>query len=95
MTVDFPVTAVMKLVSNSKIILDDKTKKPEILRCMLQYRVLPRGNWITVEEYSTPTGSIPMSFPPAAYLGRNNIWPKNCKAGDVIMIRLYVTDGQF
>jgi len=95
MTVDFPVTVTMKLVSDSQIILDDETKKPEILRCALQYRVLPSGNWTTVEEYKVPTGKIPMSAPPAAYLNRNNIWPKKCKAGDVIMIRLYVTDGSF
>lgn len=36
-----------------------------------------------------------MSAPPAAYLNRNNIWPKKCRAGDVVMIRLYVTDGSF
>lgn len=95
MTVDFPVTVTMKLVSDSQVILDDDTKKPEILRCALQYRVLPNGNWTTVEEYKVPTGNIPMSAPPAAYLNRNNIWPKKCKAGDVIMIRLYVTDGSF
>ena len=32
---------------------------------------------------------------PATYLGKNNVWPKKCKAGDVVMIRLYVTDGSF
>lgn len=95
MVVDFPVTVTMKLVSDSQIILDDETKKPELLRCALQYRVLPNGNWTTVEEYKIPTGKIPMSAPPAAYLNRNNIWPKKCKAGDVVMIRLYVTDGSF
>lgn len=95
MVVDFPVTVTMKLVSDSQIILDDETKKPELLRCALQYRVLPNGNWTTVEEYKVPTGKIPMSAPPAAYLNRNNIWPKKCKAGDVVMIRLYVTDGSF
>lgn len=95
MTVDFPVTVTMKLVSDSQIILDDDAKKPEILRCALQYRVLPNGNWTTVEEYKVPTGTISMSAAPAAYLNRNNIWPKKCKAGDVVMIRLYVTDGSF
>ena len=95
MVVDFPVTASIKLVSDSRIVVDDDSKKPEILRCKLQYRVLPDGNWTTVGEYDVPTGKIPASAPPAPYLGRNNIWPKKCKAGDVIMIRLYVTDGQF
>lgn len=95
MIVDFPLTVTMKLVSDSAIIIDDNNMKSNILQCALQYRVLPNGNWTTVEEYKVPTGSIPMSAPPAAYFGRNNIWPKNCKAGDVVMVRLYVTDGIF
>ena len=95
MVVDFPVTVSVKLVSDSQVILDDETKKPELLRCALQYRVLPNGSWTTVEEYKVPTGKIPMASSPATYLGKNNVWPKKCKAGDVVMIRLYVTDGSF
>ena len=95
MVVDFPITVTVKLVSDTQVILDDETKKPELLRCALQYRVLPSGSWTTVEEYKVPTGKIPVSAQPATYLGKNNVWPKKCKAGDVIMIRLYVTDGSF
>ena len=95
MVVDFPGTVMAKLVSDTKIVVDDSHSVPEILRGALQYRVLPSGSWVTVADYETPTGSIPPSMPPAAYFGRNNVWPKNCKAGDVIMIRMYVTDGTF
>lgn len=100
MVVDFPLSVAVKLVSQDKVILDDSNGNPtdtgiekdEVLSCALQYRVLPNGNWVTVQKYETPTGTIPNSYPPNFYFGRNNIFPK-CKPGDVIMIRVYVTDG--
>ncbi len=100
MVVDFPVSVSVKLVSNDAVVLDNNeggqttvtNQKPEIISCALQYRVLPNGNWVTVQKYETETGTIPQAYPPNFYLGRNNIYPK-CKKGDVIMIRLYVTDG--
>ena len=95
MVVDFPLSVSVKLVSNKPVILDGSTiigKKPNILSCSLQYRVLPNGKWITVQKYETPTGSISSAYPPNYYFGRNNIYPQ-CNPGDVIMIRVYVTDG--
>ena len=98
--VDFPISVSVKLVSNDAVVLNDNeggtvtitNSKPEIISCALQYRVLPNGNWVTVQKYETETGTIPSSYPSNFYLGRNNIYPK-CKPGDVIMIRVYVTDG--
>lgn len=100
MIVDFPISVSVKLVSNDEVVLNDQNgnnvtlskEKQEIISCALQYRVLPNGNWVTVQKYETASGTIPSSYPPNFYLGRNNIFPK-CKKGDVIMIRLYVTDG--
>lgn len=100
MVVDFPISVSVKLVSNDEVVLNDQNgnnvtlseEKKEIISCALQYRVLPNGNWVTVQKYETASGTIPNSYPPNFYLGRNNIFPK-CKKGDVIMIRLYVTDG--
>lgn len=46
------------------------------LDAALQYRILPDGQWITVARYSVDSGRIPESYPPATYLGRNNIEPK-------------------
>lgn len=94
MVVDFPISVAVKLVSNDKVVLDgeDIVSKPEVISCALQYRVLPNGNWVTVQKYETPTGTIPSTYPPNFYLGRNNIFPK-CNPGDVVMIRVYVTDG--
>ena len=62
MVVDFPITVVVKLTSDSPIFVGDDdpdNRKPEILRCKLQYRVLPVGSWVTVKEYDVPTGRIP------------------------------------
>lgn len=96
--VDFPITVSMKLISNEVISLNDGSKTSEVkelLRGKLQYRVLPDGEWITVQEYSTSTGSISKDSLPSTYFGKNNIYPLNCKPGDVIMIRMYVTDGMW
>lgn len=90
--VDLPITAIVKLTSGSTPNFTSEVK-PQIVRCVLQYRVLPKGNWVTVKEYETPSGTIPFDAPPFAYFGKNNIWPKDLKAGDAIMIRVYITDG--
>ena len=94
MVVDFPVTVTAKLISDSPILVDYGSK-PEILRCKLQYRILPAGKWVTVKDYDVPTGTIAATNAPTTYFGRNNVWPQGCKAGDVVMIRMYVTDGNF
>lgn len=93
--VDFPVTVTTKLTSEQPVILDStaaatNTGKREMVDAKLQYRVLPNGDWVTVSEYSIETGRLPESYPPAAYLGRNNISPEGLKKGDRIMVRLYV-----
>lgn len=108
MTVDFPVTVTMKLTSEQPIIIDDAfsltanvaaqpqpSSRISKIQAVLEYRVLPNGSWVKVSEYSIETGRLPDSYPPAAYLGRNNIWPRGLSAGDKIMVRLYVTDGQW
>ena len=101
--VDFPVTMTMKLTSEKPIAIVDAyevhaaipTNRTAKVDARLEYRVLPHGNWVKVSEFSIDTGRLPESYPPAPYLGRNNINPKGLKAGDKIMVRLYVTDGQW
>lgn len=100
LVVDFPVTVTMKITSEQPIQMVDafdssSTPRASNLEAMLQYRILPDGDWITVSNFSIETGRLPESYPPAPYLGRNNIWPKGLKKGDKIMVRLYVTDGQW
>lgn len=92
MVVDFPISVSMKLTSDSTV---NNVDKPEIIYTALQYRVLPDGEWITVAEHDFNAGQIPLDAAPSFYLGRNNINPLNCKKDDVIMIRLYATDGQW
>ena len=90
--VDLPVTVVCKLTSGNTTQFSSDVKS-QIVTCLLQYRVLPNGNWVTVKQYLTASGSIPFTAPANAYFGKNNIWPKDIRAGDVIMIRMYITDG--
>lgn len=90
MVVDFPISVSMKITSDSTV---NGTHKPEVMYCALQYRVLPYGEWVTVAEHDFKAGSIPLNALPNFYLGKNNINPIGCKKDDVIMIRLYVTDG--
>jgi hypothetical protein len=87
--VDLPCSVSINLEQNS-VLTEGET--PEMgtsdITCMLQYRVLPSGNWITVAEREFKFGTIPTDALPSFYLGRNNINPQNLKSGDVIMIRL-------
>lgn len=95
--VDLPLTVTVKLVSDQEIEIGDHGTSiaGEISRSSLQYRVLPNGNWVTVCNYNSPLGTISKDSEPKAYFGTNNIWPKDLKPGDVIMIRVYVTDGMW
>ena len=88
--VDFPVTVTMKLTSEEPIMLQATTNRREMVNAKLQYRTLPNGDWTTVSEYSIETGRLPETYPPAPYLGQNNIFPAGSKKGDKIMVRLYV-----
>lgn len=93
--VDFPATITMKLTSDAPLtvqLANGQTSTLEI-DAWLQYRMLPDGDWVTVSRYTIDTGRLPASYPPAPYLGRNNIMPPNMKKGDKVMVRLYVTDG--
>lgn len=101
MVVDFPLTVTMKLTSETPITMTDPTQsggkvdsaaRAVPVEAKLQWRVLPDGDWVTASEFQIDSGRLPNSYPPAPYLGRNNICPKGLKAGDKVMIRLYVTD---
>ena len=96
--VDFPLTVSMRLISKDTIDLNDGSKTDycrEIVGGRLQYRILPGGNWTTVQQQTQPMGYISKDSAPGTFFGNNNIWPKGLKAGTVIMIRLYVTDGMW
>lgn len=96
MVVDLPISISIKLDQN---IVSETATDVELLNnmvyCVLQYRILPDGEWQNVAEADFQPNSIMPDMPPAFYLGRNNIYPTNCKKGDVIMVRLYVSRGQY
>lgn len=99
MKVDFPISVSVKIFTdtfdNISISETNKVSISTDIQCKLQYRILPNGGWITVNEQIHKVDSIDSDLQPSFYLGRNNIMPLNCKAGDVIMIRLYVTNGVY
>lgn len=90
--VDLPLTVSMKLVTQNPIVIDNldidesrysvsNVARSTKIDAALQYRILPNGEWVTVSNYSIDSGRIPESYPPATYLGRNNIEPKEIVAG--------------
>ena len=63
-----------------------------IVKGVLQYKVLPNGNWVTVK---TVYNKLPLDRAlPAAIFGKNNIDPQ-VAPGTEILIRVYLTDGIF
>ena len=94
MIVDFPLSISMKLAANT---VEDSANllanELNTVICMLQYRVLPDGEWRTVAYQEFAPNTISDDMPPAFWLGRNNINPSGLKEGDMIMVRLYVSRG--
>jgi hypothetical protein len=95
--VDLPLTVSVKLISDTIVNNYDGHTSivGNVVRCALQYRVLPNGEWTTVVNYNTKMETITESEPAKTYFGKNNIYPKGLKAGDAIMIRVYATDGMW
>ena len=87
--VDLPLSIAIKLDHNMKNGSDIDTS----MFCVLQYRVLPNGEWQTVAERTFAPNAIAPDTEPTFYLGRNNINPVGLKDGDVIMVRLYISRG--
>lgn len=62
-----------------------------IQRVVLQYKVLPDGNWVTVKDLISPKWNIYLSTPIALF-GQNNI---DIDVPDYthVVLRLYITNG--
>jgi hypothetical protein len=65
----------------------------DITRAVLQYKVLPDGEWITAKDYDIPDWSLDFDHPVALF-GRNCI-SLNLPSGTQILIRVYFTDGTY
>lgn len=91
-----PLTVFVKLTSNVDYNnINRSERQDDKIRCILQYRILPYGDWRTVRSIEKSQGTIALTAPPAAYFGRDNIDPLDAKPGDAIMIRYYATDGSW
>lgn len=64
-----------------------------IVKAVLQYKILPSGNWKTVKTIYNYSSPIQQALP-CCLFGKNNIDPQ-IRAGTEILIRVYLTDGIF
>lgn len=64
-----------------------------IQKAVLQYKILPAGEWVTVRTIYNYSFPIQWALPVALF-GNNNIDPQ-ISAGTEILIRVYLTDGVF
>lgn len=61
-----------------------------VRRAVLQYKVLPSGNWVTVKEYSNITTTL--DYPTPIALFGNNCINIPVPDGTELLIRLYLAD---
>jgi hypothetical protein len=65
----------------------------QIVRAVLQYKVLPYGQWVTARDYVNPDWNMDFSAPvPLFGMGCIDV---NVRNGTEMLIRLYVTDGTY
>ena len=65
-----------------------------IKRAVLQYKVLPDGEWVTVKDINNPNWK--MNFEnPVALFGRNTINIPDLAPNTEVLIRLYLSDGVY
>lgn len=87
-TVAMPFTVFVKVGDR----FQDGQGNTTITRAVLQYKVLPSGEWITVKDINNP--SWKMNFEnPVALFGRDTINISGLSANTEILIRMYLTDG--
>lgn len=87
-TVAMPFTVFVK-VSNR---FDEESGSNSIKRAILQYKVLPNGEWVTVKDINNPDWDMDFQNPVALF-GRNTINIPGLENNTEILIRLYLSDG--
>lgn len=87
-TVEMPFTVFVKIGDR----FDDNDSKVSIKRAVLQYKILPDGEWITVKDINNVSWELDFQNPVALF-GRNSINIPNITANTEILIRVYLTDG--
>ena len=93
-TVDMPFTVYVKVSDRFADQTGESPGAKKIVRAVLQYKVLPGGNWVTVKELKNLDWD--MNFQnPVSLFGRNTINITNISANTEILIRLYLSDGTY
>ena len=93
MTVAMPLTVWVKVSPRTADQPGEVAGTKEIVRAVLQYKILPSGSWVTVKDYDTPDWD--MNFEGAVPLFGMNCINVNVAAGTQILIRAYFSDGTY
>ena len=93
MTVAMPLTVWVKVSPRTADQPGEVAGTKEIVRAVLQYKILPSGSWVTVKDYNNPDWD--MIFEGAVPLFGMNCINVNVAAGTQILIRAYFSDGTY
>ncbi|MFA6930008.1 MAG: hypothetical protein WCT05_06755 [Lentisphaeria bacterium] len=92
-TVAMPLTVWVKVSPRTADQPGEVAGTKNIVRAVLQYKILPSGEWVTVKDYDTPDWD--MNFEGAVPLFGMNCINVNVSAGTQMLIRVYLTDGTY
>ena len=92
-TVAMPLTVWVKVSPRTADQPGEVAGTKEIVRAVLQYKILPSGSWVTVKDYDTPDWD--MNFEGAVPLFGMNCININVATGTQILIRAYFSDGTY
>lgn len=92
-TVAMPLTVWVKVSPRTADQPEEPAGTKEIVRAVLQYKILPSGSWVTVKDYATPDWD--MNFDGAVPLFGMNCINAAVAAGTQMLIRVYLTDGTY
>jgi hypothetical protein len=93
-TVAMPITVFVKASPRFGDEDGEVAGAKEIIRAILQYKILPFGEWVTVKDINNPDWNMDFDHPVALF-GRNAINLSNIPSGTEMLIRLYMTDGTY
>lgn len=93
MTVAMPLTVWVKVSPRTADQPDEVAGTKAITRAVLQYKILPSGDWVTVKDYDTPDWDL--DFDGAVPLFGMNCINAAVAAGTQMLIRVYLSDGTY
>ena len=93
MTVAMPLTVWVKVSPRTADQPGEVAGTKEIVRAVLQYKILPSGSWVTVKDYDTPDWD--MNFEGAVPLFGMNYININIATDTQILIRAYFSNGTY